>query len=48
MYKDKQKLHNFFLVPGRGPALLGMLDIETLDPLSMNCNEIAKPEEEAD
>ena len=28
----------FFVVPGNGQALLGILDIETLDVLTVNCN----------
>ena len=34
-HKYKQKLHRFFVVPGNGPAILGMLEIEVQGILSM-------------
>ena len=40
MHKDKQKPCKFFVVPGEGPSLLGMPDVETLELLSVNCNTI--------
>ena len=40
MHKDKQKPCRFFVVPGESPALLGMMDVETLELVSVNCNMI--------
>ena len=38
----------FFVVPGNGEALLGMLDIELLNILSINCSTIGTDKEEID
>ena len=40
-----QKIH-LFLVPGDGDVLLGMLDIEPLNILQINCNTIGTKKEE--
>ena len=37
MHKYKPKLCGFSIVPGGGPSLLGILDVETLELLSVNC-----------
>ena len=40
MEKDKQKLCGFFVVPGEGKTLLGMLNVEILELLCVNCKTI--------
>ena len=39
-YKDKQKLCIFFVVPGNGPALQRIMDIEMLDILNLKCSTV--------
>ena len=39
-YKDIELPCNFFVAPGNGPALLGMLKCEKLELLSVNCTAI--------
>ena len=40
MIKTRYKLCRFFVVPGGGPALLGMPDIKILGILSVICNRL--------
>ena len=40
MCKDKQKPCRFIVVPGEGPVLQGMLDVEKVELLSVNCNTV--------
>ena len=42
MHKDKQNISKFFVVPGSSPALLGMLDLETLGVLTIKCETIGR------
>ena len=42
MHKEKQKISKFFVVPGSGPSLLGMPDIDNLGVLTMNYETIAR------
>ena len=42
-YKDKNAKCRFFVVPGDGPALLGMPDIELLHILKIMCDMIGDP-----
>ena len=35
-HKEKQKICKFFVVPGSGPALFGMPDIDKLGVLTIN------------
>ena len=44
-YKDKGAKCRFFLVPGDGPELLGMPDIELLNILRITCAVISGPHE---
>ena len=37
-HNNKQKTYDFFVVQGNGQALLGMLDTESLNVLTINCN----------
>ena len=43
-HNNKHKICYFFVVPGNGQALLSMLDIKTLDILTINCNTIETQE----
>ena len=43
-HKDKIAKCRFFVVPGDGPALLGMPDIELLDILKIMCKVMVAPE----
>ena len=48
MHNNKQKACIFFLAPGKGPALPGMPDVETLRPAKCQFqHNRAYPEEEA-
>ena len=39
-HKNKQRLGRFFVVPGNGQALLGMLDIKLPDILNVKCSTV--------
>ena len=40
MHQEKQEPCRFLVVQARGPAQLGMLDVKTLEVLSVNCKTI--------
>ena len=40
-HKDKSAKCGFFVVPGDGPALLGMPDVELLNTLRTKCEVIS-------
>ena len=42
MYKEKQKICKFFVVPVSGPALLGMPDVDNWGVLTINCKRIGR------
>ena len=42
MHKEKQKVCKCFVVPGSGPVLLGMTDVETLSVLTIRYNTIGR------
>ena len=44
-HKDKSVKCRFFVVPGDGPALLGMPDIALLSILGITCDIISEPHE---
>ena len=43
-HNNRQKIHNFFVVPGNMQALLGMPNIEILIILTIHCNTISAQE----
>ena len=44
-HKDKQNLYILFVVPGNGPVLLWMLDIELLDTLNVRWSTKDAPQQ---